>query len=150
MAELQSLTWDGETIESALRSRVSPVTWQTWFAHLSYQFTDNRLRVIAPSEFHVRWVREKHAAVLNEAAHDVFGPDVSISFSVDASEEFLDLDLEEEETPSLSGSRIASPTLQPWPSPNGLACTTTRCSSTREQASERRISCAPLAISTRS
>ncbi len=100
MAEPQSVTWDPETIESALRSRVSPVTWQTWFAHLAYQFSDRRLRVIAPSEFHVRWVKEKHAAVLNEAAHDLFGADVTISFSVDTSEDFLDLDLEEEEGPA--------------------------------------------------
>ncbi|NIA24004.1 MAG: chromosomal replication initiator protein DnaA [Gammaproteobacteria bacterium] len=97
MAEPQSSAWDRETLESALRARVSPVTWQTWFAHLSYQFADERLRVVAPSEFHVRWVREKHAVVLEEAAQAVFGPGVSVSFSVDTSEDLLNVDWEEEE-----------------------------------------------------
>jgi chromosomal replication initiator protein len=97
VAELQSVVWDGDTLDAALRSRVSPVTWQTWFSHLSFRLNDHRLQVIAPSEFHVRWVREKHASVLMEAAQSVFGPDVVLEFSVDSSELLPDWEPEEDE-----------------------------------------------------
>jgi chromosomal replication initiator protein len=97
VAEPQSTTWDEQTLESALRSRVSPVTWQTWFSHLSFRLIDGHLEVIAPSEFHQRWVQEKHASVLTEAARSVFGPHVPLEFTVDSTRGLPELEPEEDE-----------------------------------------------------
>lgn len=97
MAEPQSTTWDEHTLESALRSRVSPVTWQTWFSHLSFRLNDDRLEVIAPSEFHQRWVKDKHATVLADATRSVFGSDVHLEFLVDTTRELPELEVDEEE-----------------------------------------------------
>jgi chromosomal replication initiator protein len=97
VAEPQSASWEEETFESVLRSRVSPVTWQTWFAALSFRLSDGRVQVVAPSEFHERWVRDKHAPILAEAAKVAFGTGVPLEFLVDSSRSFPELEPDEDE-----------------------------------------------------
>ena len=98
MAEPQSLTGEVDYFRNAVRSRVSPVNWQTWLAPLGVRPNDGSVSITAPSEFHLRWVREKHLAVLEEAALATFGPGSELIFDIDLTDLALrDADLEDEE-----------------------------------------------------
>ena len=98
MAEPQSLTGEVDIFRNAVQSRVSPVNWQTWLAPLGVRPDDGSISITAPSEFHLQWVREKHLAVLEEAAGATFGPDRELLFDIDPTGPGIgDADLEEEE-----------------------------------------------------
>ncbi|MDH3470772.1 MAG: chromosomal replication initiator protein DnaA [Acidimicrobiia bacterium] len=58
----------------ALRSRVTPVTWQTWLEPLQpADVAGERVKLLAPSEFHLRWVIDKYLDPIEEAAAVAFG-----------------------------------------------------------------------------
>ena len=97
MAEPQSLAGEVDFFRSAVQARVSPVNWQTWLAPLGVLANDGSISITAPSEFHLRWVREKHLAVLEDAAETVFGPTSELIFDVQPAEPVLEVDLEDEE-----------------------------------------------------
>ncbi len=98
MAEPQSLTGEVDFFRNAVQSRVSPVNWQTWLAPLGVRPDDGSISITAPSEFHLRWVREKHLTVLQEAAQATFGPGREIVFGIDITNHADgDTDLEDEE-----------------------------------------------------
>ena len=98
MAEPQSLTGEVDFFRSAVQARVSPVNWQTWLAPLGVRPNEGSISITAPSEFHLRWVREKHLAVLEEAALATFGPIIELTFEIDTTDPAIgDLDLEDEE-----------------------------------------------------
>ena len=98
MAEPQSLTGEVDFFRSAVQARVSPVNWQTWLAPLRVLPNEGSISITAPSEFHLRWVREKHLAVLEEAALATFGPIIELTFEIDTTDPVIgDLDLEDEE-----------------------------------------------------
>jgi len=70
--------WD--EFRGALRAQVSPVTWQTWLQEIEFAGIDedgSTLHLMAPSEFHLRWINDKHHRAVTDAAIDVFG-DVDI------------------------------------------------------------------------
>jgi chromosomal replication initiator protein len=103
VAEPQSLAGEVDFFRSTVQARVSPVNWQTWLAPLGVRRKDGSIRITAPSEFHLRWVREKHLPVLEEAAEAAFGSGSQLVFEIDTTEAVVtdaDLDVEEEE-PSL-------------------------------------------------
>ncbi len=57
-----------------LRRTVTPVTWQTWLDPLRPETGhEGTVRLLAPSQFHLRWVREKHLATIEHAAVATFG-----------------------------------------------------------------------------
>ena len=98
MAEPQSLTGEVDFFRSAVQARVSPVNWQTWLAPLRVLPNEGSISITAPSEFHLRWVREKHLTVLEEAALATFGPIIELTFEIDTTDPAIgDLDLEDEE-----------------------------------------------------
>ena len=98
MAEPQSLTGEVDFFRSAVQARVSPVNWQTWLAPLRVLPNEGSISITAPSEFHLRWVREKHLTVLEEAALATFGPIIELTFEIDTTDPVIgDLDLEDEE-----------------------------------------------------
>ncbi len=66
--------------QTALRSRVSQANWQTWLGRLEPDIEPDRVVLIAPSEFHLRWVRDKHGAAVEDAFRSVYGPDVALEF----------------------------------------------------------------------
>ena len=108
MAEPQSLTGEVDIFRNAVQSRVSPVNWQTWLAPLGVRPDDGSISITAPSEFHLQWVREKHLAVLEEAARATFGPDRELLFEIDLTDPGIgDADLEEEE--EWQPERVARP-----------------------------------------
>jgi chromosomal replication initiator protein len=98
VAEPQSLAGEVDLFRNAVQSRVSPVNWQTWLAPLGVQAADRSISLTAPSEFHLQWVREKHLAVLEEAARATFGSEHELFFDVDVADSGIsDAEVEEEE-----------------------------------------------------
>jgi chromosomal replication initiator protein len=58
---------------------VTPITWQTWLQDLQPDnFDGDRVVLLAPSEFHLRWVRDKYRAVVEDAVTSAFGSGVQL------------------------------------------------------------------------
>ncbi len=99
--EAHSPTDKWEPFRQILRSSVTPITWQTWLADLQPDGMDgNTIYLTAPSEFHLRWVNDKHHEVIVAAVHAVFGDDAMLEMysrpapdypSTDGDEEYDDL-----------------------------------------------------------
>ena len=66
-----------------LQQTVTPVTWQTWLQPLRHEQQEATLLLEAPSEFHRRWVAERHLDVIEVAAREAYGPEISILLEVD-------------------------------------------------------------------
>ncbi|HEY5578591.1 MAG TPA: chromosomal replication initiator protein DnaA [Acidimicrobiia bacterium] len=65
-----------------VKARVSPVIWQNWLDPLEAgDQTSDQLQLVAPTEFHARWVNEKHLDVLSETAGNVYGPGTAVVLS---------------------------------------------------------------------
>ena len=70
---------DWELFRDTVRSKVDDVVWQNWLSALEGDaVVSGELLLTAPSEFHVRWVVDKHLDVIEQSATSVFGEDVSI------------------------------------------------------------------------
>lgn len=86
--------WAGERgsdFFDRLRASVHPAGWQNWLSRLEHDFEPpGHLRILAPSEFHLRWVLEKHRDAIEQAAAAAYGESVTITY--EAGE--LDGDLE--------------------------------------------------------
>ncbi len=66
-----------------LEQSVTPVTWQTWLQPLRTQHEGSTLSLAAPSEFHRRWVTERHLEAIESAARAVFGASTAVRIGVD-------------------------------------------------------------------
>ena len=82
MAEAQFVTHDDQFITD-LRSIVPPTKWATWFSAVHLELGEDTLRVIAPSDFHILWLREHYQALIESLAADHLGPDVSVQYLVE-------------------------------------------------------------------
>ena len=108
-----TVTQDWDVFRDLVRSKVSPVTWQTWLAALEDDGSEPpAVRLVAPSEFHLRWVIDKHLEVLTEAATGIWGPTTNIELSAQTPK--IDVDIEDdwsapEPTPNPVASRPAVP-----------------------------------------
>ncbi len=72
--EAQPTPESWQEFRETLRRTVTPVTWQTWLEPLRPESGDDgAMRLLAPSQFHLRWVREKHLATIEHAASATFG-----------------------------------------------------------------------------
>jgi chromosomal replication initiator protein len=79
---------------------VTPVTWQTWLEPLQPDVIDDTVvALLAPSEFHLRWVREKYLGDIEAVAATVFpGANVTLEANpVPLVETFEDLGEDEVE-----------------------------------------------------
>jgi chromosomal replication initiator protein len=73
-------SWD--QFRQSLRARVTPVTWRTWLESLSPQSVDaGVVRILAPSEFHLRWVNEKYRPIIEESAYAVYGEGIVVEIA---------------------------------------------------------------------
>ena len=89
----------------ALRGSVSSANWQTWLSRLDHERDGHTLVLIAPSEFHLQWIKDKHEDAIGAAALSAYGTDVELDYRVAdfggdqltlsvASSHELDLDLD--------------------------------------------------------
>jgi chromosomal replication initiator protein len=76
----------GDDFRAALKASVTPVTWQTWLQPLRTHHAADTLTVEAPSEFHRRWVQDRHIEAIRSAASDAFGADTVVEIGVDPAE----------------------------------------------------------------
>ncbi|MEX2654421.1 MAG: chromosomal replication initiator protein DnaA [Acidimicrobiia bacterium] len=65
---------------TVLRDRVTPGAWQTWLARLDTEVDDGSVTLVAPSDFHLRWVVEKHGEAVEQAFHTAFGTEMDLVF----------------------------------------------------------------------
>ena len=88
-----------EQFRRALRGRVTPVTWQTWLAGLEpHTIQGGVVSLIAPSEFHRRWVNDKFRPIVEDAVSSVFGPDTRLVLDARPAPVFSETEEGEEET----------------------------------------------------
>lgn len=81
VAEVQPLRVEEDLFSRDLQSSVPSMTWQTWFASLSFDFFEERLTVTAPSDLHARWIRDKHNTLISQVAGRHFG-EIEVAYAV--------------------------------------------------------------------
>jgi chromosomal replication initiator protein len=67
---------------SALKAGVSETNWETWLSRLEPDAEGDRIVLVAPSEFHLRWVQDKHGDLVDGAYRSVFGTHAQPSYRV--------------------------------------------------------------------
>ncbi len=58
---------------------MTPAAWQTWIEPLHSSVESGSLRLVAPTDFHYRWVGDRYLPALEEAAMDTLGLAVELS-----------------------------------------------------------------------
>lgn len=66
----------------ALRAGVSETNWDTWLSRLEPDVDGERIVLVAPSEFHLRWVQDKHGDLVDAAYRSVFGTEAEPAYRV--------------------------------------------------------------------
>ncbi len=70
------------TFRETVRAGVSKNNWETWLSRLEPDYEGDTLVLIAPSEFHLRWVRDKHGDMVAAAYRSVYGVEGSPLYRV--------------------------------------------------------------------
>ena len=65
-----------------LRAGVSKGNWETWLSRLEADHDGDTLVLIAPTEFHLRWVRDKHGEVVDAAYRSAYSSERSPLYRV--------------------------------------------------------------------
>jgi chromosomal replication initiator protein len=68
--------------QNVLKAGASKGSWDTWLSRLEADFGGEAPTLIAPSEFHLRWVRDKHGDLIESAYRDIFGPEARPTYRV--------------------------------------------------------------------
>ena len=99
-----------EQFRRTLRGRVTPVTWQTWLAGLEpHTIQSGVVSLLAPSEFHRRWVNDKFRPIVEDAVSAVFGPDTRLVLDARPAPLFSEIEEEEEAEPELPPRPLPAP-----------------------------------------
>jgi len=105
---------DWEQFRQALRGRVTPVTWRTWLESLEQESIDgNVVRIVAPSEFHLRWVNEKYRPLIEEAVAVAYGDGASIELDAASTPSFETPTIDDEPEPEPPPRTAVAPTAGP-------------------------------------
>jgi chromosomal replication initiator protein len=110
VGEPHSSTTDWETFHQQIRRSVTDAAWQTWIEPLDSDFDGRTLRLVAPTDFHYRWVGDRYLPAIRAAATDVFGERTDVDLEVDPTPPAL---LEAVRPPA-----AAPPAHDPMPRPN--------------------------------
>jgi chromosomal replication initiator protein len=70
------------TFRETVRAGVSKSNWETWLSRLEPDYEGDTLILIAPSEFHLRWVRDKHGDLVAAAYRSAYGAEGSPHYRV--------------------------------------------------------------------
>jgi chromosomal replication initiator protein len=82
LAQAQQTPDDWKAFQENLIGGVSAGNWETWLSRLEPDFRGELPVLVAPSEFHLRWVLDKHGDLVTNAFRDVYGPDATPQFRV--------------------------------------------------------------------
>ena len=121
MAEAHRVTRNDQFVDD-LRAVVPSAKWSTWFSAVRLELSDESLVVTAPSDFHIRWLRDHYQDLIASLASDYLGPAVPVEYVLDPSSSLAepaplgplgaDDDLSPEPTASIQGPVITSHFLQ--------------------------------------
>lgn len=95
------------TFRELVRSGVSKSNWETWLSRLEPDHDGGALVLIAPTEFHLRWVKEKHGDLVVAAYRTVYGGVDSPTYRV-ADGPRPELEDEPMERPESGSSRVTN------------------------------------------
>ena len=84
LVQVQEATDRWTLFQDAMRSTVSESNWETWLSRLEPDIEGETLTLIAPSEFHLRWVRDKLGDGIRAAFDKVFGDSMRLSMRASA------------------------------------------------------------------
>ena len=73
--------WD--LFSDSLRGSVSQTNWQTWLSRLDHDDDGDGLVLIAPSDFHLQWIRDKHEDAILTAAAVAYGGEAKVRYRID-------------------------------------------------------------------
>ena len=110
MTQTQKAADSWAAFQETLRTGVSKSNWETWLSRLDHEIEGDNLVLIAPTEFHLRWVRDKHGALVDAAYNSAFDAEGTPTYRVSdltASEQPLPLGEDPVETPRASGSALS-------------------------------------------
>jgi len=79
VAETASSTVEWESFHQQVRRRVTPAAWQTWIEPLGSSVESGSLRLVAPTDFHYRWVGDRYLPALREAAMQTLGLEIELT-----------------------------------------------------------------------
>lgn len=82
MVQVHHATERWDAFADSLRAAVSPANWQTWLSRLQHDFDGEDLTLVAPSDFHLQWIRDKHEPAILGAAMAAYGPDVNVRYRI--------------------------------------------------------------------
>ncbi len=109
-------TPDGwKSFQTNLINGVSESNWETWLSRLEPDFRGELPVLVAPSEFHLRWVLDKHGDLVTNAFREVYGPDATPQFRVSEtqpadSEESVPKPDTEQDAPTIAPTTISPST----------------------------------------
>lgn len=72
-----------ETFTDSLRDSVSHANWQTWLSRLEHEESGDELVLVAPSDFHLEWIRDKHEQAILSAASAAYGSETAVVYRID-------------------------------------------------------------------
>lgn len=72
--------WDA--FRARLRDHLPAQAVQTWIDPLVPEVDGTTLRLVAPTDFHCRWVRDRYLPAIADAAETVLGPDVTVDLVI--------------------------------------------------------------------
>jgi chromosomal replication initiator protein len=67
--------------QNALEAAVSPANWQKWLSRLEGEVGPNRVMLVAPSDFHLQWIEDKHGTQIEAIFRQVFGDDIELGYA---------------------------------------------------------------------
>lgn len=66
--------------QRSLRGSVSPANWQKWLSRLEPDVAADRVTLVAPSDFHLQWIQDKHSQQIERAFRQSFGDGVELAY----------------------------------------------------------------------
>lgn len=82
LTQAQNATDSWTEFRDTLRAGVSKSNWETWLSRLEADHEGEDLVLVAPTEFHLRWVRDKHGDLVDSAYRAAYRSDGSPSYRV--------------------------------------------------------------------
>lgn len=79
MTQPDPIARDNELL-AGLRSNVSAARWSTWFSGVRMEFTEQTVRVVAPSDFHSRWLQDHYGDLIETLARDLLSDEIVVRY----------------------------------------------------------------------
>ena len=58
--------------QDAVQEGVSKSNWHTWLSRIDVDFDDDPPTLLAPSEFHLKWIQDKHGDLIRSTYREIF------------------------------------------------------------------------------